>query len=57
MSIAEIQQTAEHKMQQSLEAFKSNLTKVRTGVRTLRCWTRCMWTTTAPCCRCRRWPI
>jgi ribosome recycling factor len=31
MSIAEIHQNAEHKMQQSLESFKSNLAKVRTG--------------------------
>lgn len=31
MSIAEIRQTAEHKMQQSLEALKGNLSKVRTG--------------------------
>ena len=31
MSIAEIHQNAEHKMQQSLESFKSNLSKVRTG--------------------------
>ncbi|WP_372658129.1 ribosome recycling factor [Hydrogenophaga sp.] len=31
MSTAEIQKTAEHKMQQSLESFKSSLTKIRTG--------------------------
>jgi ribosome recycling factor len=31
MSIAEIHQNAEYKMQQSLESFKSNLSKVRTG--------------------------
>ncbi|MEZ5643860.1 MAG: ribosome recycling factor [Burkholderiaceae bacterium] len=31
MSITEIRQTAEHKMQQSIEAFKANLAKVRTG--------------------------
>ncbi|MGM9426531.1 ribosome recycling factor [Hydrogenophaga sp. MI9] len=31
MSIAEIRQTAEHKMQQSLESLKGNLSKVRTG--------------------------
>ena len=31
MSIAEIRQTAEHKMQQSLEALKGHLAKVRTG--------------------------
>lgn len=31
MSTAEIRQTAEHKMNQSLEAFKNSLTKVRTG--------------------------
>ena len=31
MSIAEIQENAEHKMEQSLEAFKGNLAKVRTG--------------------------
>ena len=31
MSIAEIKQTAEQKMQQSLESFKSSLTKIRTG--------------------------
>jgi ribosome recycling factor len=31
MSIAEIQQNAEHKMEQSLESFKGNLSKVRTG--------------------------
>ena len=31
MSIAEIRQTAEHKMQQSLEALKGHLSKVRTG--------------------------
>jgi len=31
MSIAEVRQTAEHKMQQSVESFKSNLAKVRTG--------------------------
>jgi ribosome recycling factor len=31
MSIAEIHQNAEHKMQQSLESFKGNLAKVRTG--------------------------
>jgi len=31
MSIAEIRQTAEHKMQQSLEALKNSLSKVRTG--------------------------
>ena len=31
MSIAEIKQTAEQKMQQSLDAFKNSLTKIRTG--------------------------
>ena len=31
MSIAEIHHTAEHKMQQSLEALKGHLSKVRTG--------------------------
>jgi ribosome recycling factor len=31
MSIAEIRQTAEHKMSQSLEALKGHLSKVRTG--------------------------
>lgn len=31
MSTAEIRQTAEHKMQQSIESFKSGLTKIRTG--------------------------
>ena len=31
MSIAEIHQNADHKMHQSLESFKSNLAKVRTG--------------------------
>ncbi|AOW13220.1 ribosome recycling factor [Hydrogenophaga crassostreae] len=31
MSIAEIHKNAEHKMHQSLESFKSNLGKVRTG--------------------------
>ncbi|MES2510618.1 MAG: ribosome recycling factor [Pseudomonadota bacterium] len=31
MSIAEIKQNAELKMQQSLEAFKNSLTKIRTG--------------------------
>ncbi|MES2283935.1 MAG: ribosome recycling factor [Pseudomonadota bacterium] len=31
MSIAEIKQTAEQKMQQSMEAFKSGLSKIRTG--------------------------
>ena len=31
MSIAEIKLTAEQKMQQSLESFKSGLTKIRTG--------------------------
>jgi ribosome recycling factor len=31
MSIVEIKQTAEQKMQQSLDSFKSNLTKIRTG--------------------------
>ena len=31
MSIPEIKQTAEQKMQQSLESFKSSLTKIRTG--------------------------
>ncbi|TNF59322.1 MAG: ribosome recycling factor [Burkholderiales bacterium] len=31
MSVAEIRQNAEHKMLQSIEAFKSNLAKIRTG--------------------------
>ena len=31
MSTTEIRNTAEHKMQQSVESFKNNLTKVRTG--------------------------
>ena len=31
MSTSEIRSTAEHKMQQSVESFKNNLTKVRTG--------------------------
>lgn len=31
MSIAEIHQTAEHKMHQSLEALKGSLSKIRTG--------------------------
>ena len=31
MSIAEIKQTAEQKMQQSMEAFRNSLTKIRTG--------------------------
>jgi len=31
MSIVEIKQTAEQKMQQSLESFKNGLTKIRTG--------------------------
>jgi ribosome recycling factor len=31
MSIQDIKKNAEHKMQQSIEAFKSSLTKVRTG--------------------------
>jgi len=31
MSITEIHQNAEHKMQQSIEAFKGNLAKIRTG--------------------------
>jgi ribosome recycling factor len=31
MSTVEIRQTAEHKMQQSIESFKSGLTKIRTG--------------------------
>ncbi|MBD3892745.1 ribosome recycling factor [Hydrogenophaga sp.] len=31
MSIAEIRQTAESKMQQSVESFKNNLIKIRTG--------------------------
>jgi len=31
MSTTEIHQTAEHKMQQSIESFKSGLTKIRTG--------------------------
>ena len=31
MSTTEIRSTAEHKMQQSVESFKNNLTKVRTG--------------------------
>jgi ribosome recycling factor len=31
MSIAETHQNADHKMHQSLESFKSNLSKVRTG--------------------------
>ncbi|MBM3361875.1 MAG: ribosome recycling factor [Betaproteobacteria bacterium] len=31
MSIQDIKKNAEHKMQQSIEAFKSGLTKVRTG--------------------------
>ena len=31
MSIVEIKQNAEQKMQQSLDAFKGNLTKIRTG--------------------------
>ncbi len=31
MTIADIRKTAEHKMQQSIEAFKNSLTKVRTG--------------------------
>lgn len=31
MSIAEIKQTAEQKMQQSVDSFKNSLTKIRTG--------------------------
>ena len=31
MSIVEIKQHADQKMQQSLDAFKSGLTKIRTG--------------------------
>lgn len=31
MSIAEVKSTAEHKMQQSVEAFRNGLTKIRTG--------------------------
>ena len=31
MSIVDIKQTAEHKMARSIEAFKSELQKVRTG--------------------------
>ena len=31
MSIAEIKQTAEHKMARTIAAFKNNLTKIRTG--------------------------
>ena len=31
MTIADIRKNAEHKMHQSIEAFKTNLTKVRTG--------------------------
>ena len=31
MSISDIRKNAEHKMQQSIEAFKNSLTKVRTG--------------------------
>jgi len=31
MSIADIRKNAEHKMQQSIEAFKTSLTRVRTG--------------------------
>ena len=31
MTIADIRKNAEHKMQQSIEAFKNSLTKVRTG--------------------------
>ncbi|GAB4089821.1 ribosome-recycling factor [Hydrogenophaga soli] len=31
MSIADIKSTIEHKMQQSVEAFKNSLTKIRTG--------------------------
>ncbi len=31
MTIADIRKNAEHKMQQSIEAFKTGLTKVRTG--------------------------
>ena len=31
MSITEIKQTAEQKMQQSIESFKNSLNKIRTG--------------------------
>jgi ribosome recycling factor len=31
MTIADIRKNAEHKMQQSIDAFKNSLTKVRTG--------------------------
>ena len=47
MMIAEIKSTTEGKMDQSIAAFKNNLTKIRTAGPIPPCSITCRWTTTA----------
>jgi ribosome recycling factor len=56
MTIADIKKTAEAKMGQSIEALKNNLARVRTGRANPSLLDSSMWSTTAPWCRCPRWP-
>jgi len=56
MSIEEIKKTAEQKMGKTIEAFKNELHKIRTGRAIPGCSTRCTSTTTALRCRSARLP-
>jgi ribosome recycling factor len=56
MTIADIKKTAEAKMGQSIEALKNNLARVRTGRANPSLLDSIHVETTAPWCRCPRWP-
>jgi len=56
MTIVDIKHTAEQKMGKTIEAFKSELHKIRTGRAHPGLLDRCMSITTAPWCRSARLP-
>ena len=56
MTLEDIRKTAEQKMARSIESFKGELQKIRTGRAHPGISTRCMSTTTARSCPSARWP-
>ncbi len=46
MSLADIRKSVDQKMQKSIEAFKNDLAKIRTGRAHTACWTISRWITT-----------
>lgn len=56
MTIADIKKTTETKMEQSIAAFKNNLTKIRTGRANPALLDTITWITTDRLCPCHKWP-